>query len=138
MTIQSHIIFNTKAELNEFGKALYLDPSRFEAITQFPYLLLMSGGGQIVETWGKPSVFEKVKAAFLWSEIRTSYIPEKEWFERIANAGKVIMVRNSVNEQWRPDIFRRYNKQEGLLVCEHGYWKYGKEIPESAVKLEHQ
>ena len=133
----SHIIFNTRVELAEFQDALGLHPSRFEAITEFPYLLLMSGGGQIISTWCKPSVFAKVKEAFLWSEVKTDYLPTKKWYHRIANAGKVIMVRNSESQQWQPDTFRRYNKQEELLVCENGYWKYGKEITESQVKLEH-
>jgi len=137
MIMQSHIIFNTQAEFTEFKDLLCLTPARFAAVTEFPYLMLLSGGGQIVSTWGKPSVFAKVKAAFLWSEIRTSYIPEKKWYDRIANAGKVTMVRNSESQQWQPDTFRRYNKQEELLVCENGYWKYAKEIPAAAVKLDY-
>jgi hypothetical protein len=123
--------------MEEAAEILDSDMLRNSEITQFPYLFLQSGGGQIVETWGRPSIFEKVKEAFLWSEIKIFYIKEKKWYEKIANAGKVIMVRDSPNEQWRPDIFKRYNRYEKLFVCEHGWWKYSKELPESAVKLEH-
>ena len=135
MIMQSHIIFNTREEFAEFKDLLCLTPARFEAVGEFPYLMLLSGGGQIVSTWGKPSVFAKVKAAFLWSEIRTSYLPNGEWYEQTTNGGKVILVRNSVNEQWKPDTFRRYDRKEELLICENGYWKYSKELKASDVKL---
>ena len=122
MKQKTNLIFSNQEELDEASKAFDFG-NIYKNIMEFPYMLLHTGGGQIVSTWTKQSVLNKVKEAELWSEVAPLYI-RRNWYDyESRNGGKIVYVRNHEDEIWKVSIFRRYEKNKGF-ICEGGYYNF--------------
>jgi len=127
--LKTNIIFFNNHELNE-ALTCGAIPEHFLSVKDvgsFPYMLLKNSGGQIFSTWNKKSVIDKVLQAKCWSDVRDDY-PKPKWFNRSANAGKIVWVRNNENQTWSVDIFGRFDKGSSAFICERNYWNYAKPL----------
>ena len=66
--------------------------------------------------------------SILWKNIREDYVPK--WYENKHLIGKVIKVKNNINDKWQYKIIKKVNNNGKLEFVddENNIWNYGEPL----------